>query len=138
TSRRRHTRSKRDWSSDVCSSDLKDRIIYKKDLKKLKKGAMIIDVSCNPNLEIETSRPTSIDNPVYKVDGVIHYAVDNTPAMFPMTVTKIISEEFSILVDIIYEGNLTDMIRSAVIIKKRHIHDKEIKDFREARELFVK
>jgi len=115
-----------------------DRIIYKKDLKKLKKGAMIIDVSCNPNLEIETSRPTSIDNPVYKVDGVIHYAVDNTPAMFPMTVTKIISEEFSSLVDIISEGNWSDMIRGAVIINKGHILDKEIKDFREARDLFVK
>src|SRR5699024_11651721 len=29
SSRRRHTRSKRDWSSDVCSSDLKDRnVVY--------------------------------------------------------------------------------------------------------------
>src|SRR5699024_2850336 len=28
SSRRRHTRSKRDWSSDVCSSDLKDNILF--------------------------------------------------------------------------------------------------------------
>src|SRR5699024_11553530 len=30
SSRRRHTRSKRDWSSDVCSSDLKERVCYLK------------------------------------------------------------------------------------------------------------
>lgn len=115
-----------------------DRIIYKKDLKKLKKGAMIVDVSCNPNLEIETSRPTSIDDPVYTVDGIIHYAVDNTPAMFPITITKIISKEFSKVVDILSEGNWSDMIRHAIIIDKGHILDKHIIEFREARDLFVK
>src|SRR5699024_11625600 len=35
SSRRRHTRSKRDWSSDVCSSDLKTRLqTYKKEVYK--------------------------------------------------------------------------------------------------------
>ena len=115
-----------------------DRIIYKKDLKKLKKGAMIVDVSCNPNLEIETSRPTSIDDPVYKVDGITHYAVDNTPAMFPSTVTKILSEEFSKIVDMISEGNWSDMVRDAIIINKGHILDEAIIEFRETRNLFVK
>src|SRR5699024_11714155 len=33
SSRRRHTRSKRDWSSDVCSSDLNIRVLLKEDLK---------------------------------------------------------------------------------------------------------
>ena len=46
----------------------KDRIIYREDLKRLKKGAMIIDISCDPNLEIETSHATSISDPVYMVD----------------------------------------------------------------------
>jgi hypothetical protein len=58
-----------------------DRLISREDLRRLKRGAMIVDVSCDPHLEIETSHPTTIDNPVYTVDGVLHYAVDNTPAM---------------------------------------------------------
>jgi len=33
----------------------KDRLIYRRDLKEMKKGAMIIDISCNKRLEIETS-----------------------------------------------------------------------------------
>ncbi|MDV6377887.1 N(5)-(carboxyethyl)ornithine synthase [Sporosarcina sp. GW1-11] len=115
-----------------------DRIIYKEDLKKLKKGAMIVDVSCDPNLEIETSRPSTIDDPVYTVDGIIHYAVDNTPAMFPHTVTNMLSEVFSEMVDMLSEGNWTDMVRQAIVIEKGNILDKNITEFREARGLFVK
>src|SRR5699024_12119927 len=37
SSRRRHTRSKRDWSSDVCSSDLKDKTVTKIESSYVKK-----------------------------------------------------------------------------------------------------
>ena len=86
----------------------KDRLIYKDDLKKFKKGTLIIDVSCDPFLEIETSHPTTIDNPVYEVDGVIHYAVDNTPAMYPISVTKNLSKVFSNYVDHIVTEDFTE------------------------------
>lgn len=101
---------------------------------------MIVDVSCDPNLEIETSRPSSIDDPVYTVDGVIHYTVDNTPAMFPHTVTKVLSEGFSEMVDMFTEGKdgWTDMVREAIVIENGHILDKHIIEFREARGLLVK
>ena len=65
-----------------------DHLIYKEDLKRLKPHTMIIDVSCDPHLGIETSHPTTISDPIYTEDGVIHYAVDNTPAMFPMGLTS--------------------------------------------------
>lgn len=114
-----------------------DRIIYKEDLKKFKKGTMIVDVSCNPNLEIETSRPSTIDDPVYTVDGVIHYTVDNTPAMFSHTVTKVLSEGFARMVDMLSEGDWSEMVRAAIVIEKGHILDKEIIEFRKARGLLV-
>lgn len=50
-----------------------DRLLYRSDLARMKRGAMIIDVSCDPELEIETSHPTTIDDPVYTVDHVLHY-----------------------------------------------------------------
>ncbi|WP_277751538.1 N(5)-(carboxyethyl)ornithine synthase [Planococcus koreensis] len=115
-----------------------DRIIYKEDLKRLKKGAMIIDVSCDPELEIETSRPSTIDNPVYTVDGIIHYTVDNTPAMFPHTITKVLSEGFWSMLDDLTEGNLSDMVKEAVVIENGRIIDHHITEFREARGLLVK
>ena len=115
-----------------------DRIIYKSDLKKFKKGTLIIDVSCNKQLEIETSYPTTIDNPVYEIDGVLHYVVDNTPAMFSETVTKILSNEFKNYIDEIIDNKYSKAIEDAVVIKNGHIIKEEILHFRERRNLFVK
>lgn len=115
-----------------------DRLIYKEDLKKMKKGTLIIDVSCDPYLEIETSHPTTIDDPVYEVDGVIHYAVDNTPAMYPITVTKVLSEGIAKYIDQVIEDNYSNELKEAVVIEKGHIVDENIRKFREARGLFCK
>lgn len=112
-----------------------DRIIYRKDLRKMKPGTLIIDVSCDPELEIETSRPTTIDDPVYVVDGVIHYAVDNTPAMYPRTVSKLISEGISRLVDPLVEGRIPAHVKPAIVIREGKIIKEEILQFRRARGL---
>ncbi len=116
----------------------KDRLIYKTDLKKFKPHTMIIDVSCDPYLEIETSHPTTISDPVYEVDGVLHYSVDNTPAMFPYTVTKVLSEGCVKIFDDVIEGTLTEALNNAMVIENGHIRSKSIWDFREARGLFCK
>lgn len=119
----------------------KDRIIYKEDLKKMKPGTLIIDVSCDPHLEIETSHPTTIDNPVYVIDGVIHYAVDNTPAMYPVTVTKVLSEGISKYIDSLIENSFEkwpESIRNATVIQDGHILDNRIVEFRSARKLFCR
>ena len=107
----------------------KDRIIYKEDLAKMKKGTLIIDVSCDHGLEIETSHPTTIDNPVYEVDGVVHYVVDNTPAMYPITVTNILSSELSKYIDELVEENYSDVVNKAIVIKEGDIIDVRIKEF---------
>ena len=114
-----------------------DRIIYREDLKRLKKGAMIIDVSCDPELEIETSTPTTIDDPVYTVDGIIHYAVDNTPAMFPHTITKVLSTGFAPMLDELLEGHISEMVQNAIVIEGGVIKDQRITEFRQARGLTV-
>ncbi len=118
-----------------------DRIIYAEDLKKMKPGTLIIDVSCDPHLEIETSHPTTIDNPIYIVDGVIHYAVDNTPAMYPITVTKVLSAGIAKYVDILIQedfDNYPDNLKKATQIKDGHIIDERIIKFRDARGLFCR
>ena len=116
----------------------KDRLIYKDDLKKFKKGTLIIDVSCDPYLEIETSRPTTIDDPVYEVDGVIHYAVDNTPAMYPISVTKNLSKVFCNYVDDIITGEYTESLKKAFVIENGSIVDENIRRFREDRGVYCK
>ncbi len=56
-------------------------------LRSMKKGAVIVDVSVDQGGCTETSRPTTHDNPVYTVDGIIHYTVANMPGAFPRTST---------------------------------------------------
>ena len=107
-----------------------DRIIYREDLKQFRPGTLLIDVSCNHGLEIETTHPTTIDDPVYEIDGVIHYAVDNTPAMFPITVSNILSKAFYPYVDSIVNWDLPDELSKAIVINEGIAIDENIVKYR--------
>ncbi|MBR6473465.1 MAG: alanine dehydrogenase [Firmicutes bacterium] len=63
----------------------KDHLIYREDLKLMKKGAMIIDVACDDNGAVETCRSTTHEDPVYYEEGILHYCVDNIPSAFSKT-----------------------------------------------------
>lgn len=56
-------------------------------LKTMKRGAVIVDVAIDQGGCCETSRPTSHSDPVYVVDGVVHYCVTNMPGVVPRTST---------------------------------------------------
>ena len=107
-----------------------DHIICKEDLKKMKAGTMIIDISCDPGMGIESARATTIYEPVYEIDGVIHYEVDNTPAMFPYTVSEILSRNFSVYIDGIIEGHMAEELKKAIVIEEGNIIDQRISDYR--------
>jgi len=62
-------------------------LITKKMLSFCKKGAVLVDVAIDQGGCIETSRPTTHDDPVFVVDGVIHYCVANMPGDYPVTAT---------------------------------------------------
>ena len=53
----------------------------------MKKGAVIVDVAIDQGGCVETARPTTHDNPVYIIDGVIHYCVANMPGAVARTST---------------------------------------------------
>lgn len=54
---------------------------------RMKKGSVIVDVSVDQGGCVETIRPTSHSDPVYEVDGIIHYGVTNMPGAVPRTST---------------------------------------------------
>jgi alanine dehydrogenase len=54
-------------------------------VKRMKPGAVIVDVSIDQGGCFETSRPTTHENPTYIVDGVLHYCVANMPGAVPRT-----------------------------------------------------
>ena len=63
----------------------KDHLIYREDLKMMKKGAMIIDVACDDEGAVETCRSTCHKDPIYYEEGIMHYCVDNIPSAFAQT-----------------------------------------------------
>lgn len=63
-------------------------LITKEMLFLCKKGAVLVDVAIDQGGCIETSRPTTHDDPVFEVDGVIHYCVANIPGDYPVTATQ--------------------------------------------------
>lgn len=62
-------------------------LITRNMLKLLKKGSMLVDVSIDQGGCFETSHPTTHADPIYEVDGIIHYCVANIPGAVPQTST---------------------------------------------------
>ncbi|PWJ88083.1 alanine dehydrogenase [Oceanotoga teriensis] len=88
---------------EVDNSD--KHIINKKDLERVKKGALIIDAAADAGNAIEGSRYTSIDNPLYKEDRIYFYIVNNAPSLFYRNSSFEISRSFS---KHVYSRNLED------------------------------
>ncbi|MGL5951194.1 MAG: NAD(P)-dependent oxidoreductase, partial [Cetobacterium sp.] len=107
----------------------KDHIIYREDLKRMKKGSMIIDISCDRNGAIETSIPTNLEEPIYYEEGILHYVVDHTPTIFFKSTTIAISNEVKKYIDDLIEENTNEILKKATIIKEGVIIDKRIKEF---------
>lgn len=104
----------------------KDHIIRRTDLKSMKRGALIIDVSCDRNGGIETSIPTTIDSPTYYVDGIMHYVVDHTPALYFKTFTENNSSVIYPYIEELIEGNFGEVMKNALIINAGDIVDTDI------------
>ena len=66
-------------------------VISREQVKRLKPGSVIVDVSIDQGGCIETSRPTSHSHPVYVEEGVVHYCVTNMPGAYPRTSTVALS-----------------------------------------------
>lgn len=63
------------------------KVITKDMLKIMKKGSVIVDVAIDQGGCVETAKPTTHNDPIYEVDGIIHYCVANMPGAVPYTST---------------------------------------------------
>lgn len=62
-------------------------LVTREDLSLMREGTVICDVAIDQGGCVETMKPTTHNDPVYTVDGVIHYAVANMPGGVPRTST---------------------------------------------------
>lgn len=107
----------------------KDHIIYKEDLIKMKHDAMIIDISCDRNGGVETSFPTTIEEPTYFVERIRHYVVDHTPSLFYKSVSRSLSEVCTKYLDELIQGNYSEVLLNSLATMDGKIIDDNIIKF---------
>ena len=82
------------------------KLVTEKMVKSMKPGSVIVDVAIDQGGTVETiDHPTTIEDPVFVKDGIIHYAVPNQPGAVPRTATlALASGNISYLLEIVEKG----------------------------------
>ena len=83
----------------------------------MKRGSVIVDVSVDQGGCIETSRPTTHDDPVYEVEGIIHYCVANMPGAYPRTSTLALTNATLPYIKVIAEKGIRRAVQEDLIIR---------------------
>ncbi len=86
-------------------------------LETMQPGSVIVDVSVDQGGCVETSRPTTHDDPVYIVDGIVHYCVANMPGAYPRTSTLALTNVTLPYIRTIAEHGIETVIEQDPVIR---------------------
>jgi alanine dehydrogenase len=86
------------------------KLVTREMLGEMKHGAVIVDVAIDQGGCVETAHPTTHSDPVYEVDGIIHYCVANMPGGVPITSTKALTNATLAYVEEIAEHGLAEAV----------------------------
>src|SRR5690348_2065158 len=84
------------------------KLISRGMLSEMQPGAVIVDVAIDQGGCIETAHPTTHSDPVYEVDGIVHYCVANMPRGVPVTSTKALTNATLPYVEAIADHGLAE------------------------------
>ncbi len=87
-------------------------LISREMLALMHEGSVLVDVAIDQGGCFETSRPTTHSDPIYQVDGIIHYCVANMPGAVPTTSTKGLVNVTLPYAHAIAERGLADALRA--------------------------
>jgi alanine dehydrogenase len=100
-------------------------------VKRMKPGSVIMDISIDQGGCVETSRPTTPDNPTFMVHDVIHYCVPNMTANIPRTATRALATAaIPYLIDMAESGLETALARNpglaagVFVYKGKMVHER--------------
>lgn len=68
------------------------KLVRKEDLALMKKGSILTDVAIDQGGCFESSKATTHDDPIYEVDGILHYCVANMPGAVAKTATLALTD----------------------------------------------
>jgi alanine dehydrogenase len=103
------------------------------EIPRLKRGCLVIDVSCDEGMGFSFARPTTFDHPMLKIGSIDYYAVDHTPSYLWESASRSISAALLVHLPTVVEGreswNENETIRRAVVIDRGVIQKPEILSF---------
>lgn len=98
-------------------------ILTKKIISKMRPGSVFVDISIDQGGCSETSRVTSLAEPVYVESGVTHYCVPNMPAQAPRTATLALTSETLPYLQLLADKGLKGAVKdSAELAKAVNVH----------------
>ena len=104
----------------------------------LKKGCLIIDVSCDENMGFYFAKPTTFDDPIFKKGTVDYYGVDHTPSYLWESASRAISAALIVYLPTIIGGRKNwendETIRKAINIDSGVIQNPTILSFQNRKE----
>jgi alanine dehydrogenase len=86
---------------------LAPKLVTREMLGLMKPGAVLVDVAIDQGGCFETSHPTTHDDPIFEVDGIVHYCVANMPGAVSITSTKALTNVTLPYVEALAEKGLT-------------------------------
>lgn len=107
------------------------------EVSRLKRGCVIVDVSCDDGMGFSFAKPTTFDEPMFKVGTVDYYAVDHTPSYLWDSASRSISAALIVHLPSVLGGRESwyqnETIRRAVVIDEGVILNEKILSFQKRR-----
>lgn len=99
----------------------------------LKPKSLVIDVSCDEGMGFSFAKPTTFDDPMFKIGTVDYYAVDHTPSYLWESATRSISAALIVYLKTVLEGaeswHGNETIRRAIVVEEGVIKHPQILSF---------
>jgi len=90
-------------------------------------GTVIVDVAVDQGGCIETCRPTTHEDPIYEVDGIIHYCVANMPGAVPCTSTIALTNATNPYIQILANRGILNALKSdPVLLQGLNVYEGKI------------
>jgi alanine dehydrogenase len=89
------------------------KLVTREMLGTLKPGAVLVDVSIDQGGCFGTSHPTTHSDPVFEVDGIVHYCVSNMPGAVPVTSTYALTNVTLPYAELIADYGIREAIASS-------------------------
>jgi alanine dehydrogenase len=84
-------------------------------LPNMRKGSVIVDVAVDQGGCVETTHPTTHSDPIYEVDGVVHYCVANMPSAVPRTSTFALNAQTAFYILLLADESLDAVRKNAAL-----------------------